>query len=67
MGIEAPWVGCTREEYEGVTEYVIDFSMRGSIVIAARDSEEAIEKFRDMSYSDLYDCIGDVEIDEVSI
>ena len=63
MGIQAPWVGKTKEEYYGdkTKTYTFRFSLKGEVEVDALDREEAIEILKDMSFSELLDWITEVK------
>ena len=64
--LEAPWVGRTPEEYRGEKEFDVNFSMKGTITIEARNREEAEEIFlANYSAIDLVDCVDEIEVEGI--
>lgn len=65
--LQAPWVGKTPEEYNhpNCKEYEISFTLSGKITILAKDYDDAVDQYQDMSYSELLDFIGDDTIEEI--
>lgn len=67
MYIQAPWVGKTPEEYhEEITnekQYYVTFIMRGEMPVMALNYEDAKQKVKDISKSDLADFADDIEVE----
>lgn len=68
--LEAPWVGRTPEEDHysetGEKEYTVYFTMRGSITVYAKGSEEAEDQVKNfIPNGELVDYVDEIEVDEV--
>ena len=62
MGIEAPWVGCTPEEYESESEYNFTVVLKAAISVYGKDLYDALKKVEEMSNLELLDYIEETEI-----
>lgn len=64
MGIQAPWVGKSKEEYYGEEKtktFAFKFSLKGEVEIEAEDREEALAILSDMSFYDYIDWITEIK------
>ena len=64
--LEAPYVGKTPEECNHEKEYIVYFTLRGSVTIYAQDKEDAKEQFKWLDKFDLLDNVEEREIDEIT-
>lgn len=61
LGLEAPWVGKSKEEYNNEREYEFSFTMYGTAVIYAKSREEALDIYHDLTKSELLDYVEEIE------
>ena len=62
IGLEAPWVGKSKEEYNNEREYEFPFTMCGTVIIYAQNYEDALDRLREMSELELLDYVEETII-----